>query len=68
MSKTIQEQKNEIIRKAYGGKREPYFHKFNKDTGICEYCGDFLDCVNEDFGRVCRIITPEETKNWNQKE
>lgn len=59
-------EKEEVLKKFYGGVRKPYMHKFSADNGVCEYCDTFIGDENgKKGGRICKVITPDEVKRMS---
>lgn len=63
------EQKKAVLKKFYGGKREPWMHKLRVSDGVCEYCGTHIkDAIKEKWGRMCSIITSDEVAKFRYEE
>lgn len=62
MNKSLEERKKAIIRKFYGGKRKPYYHNFDENTGICSECNTF---IGDATMKLCKVITKDEVALFN---
>ena len=63
MEREIFFKKRAVIDKFYWWERNSYYHNFNIDSWICEYCWKFI--WDEKNSRMCDIITLEEVENFN---